>query len=84
MEEGEREMLTSAVCSLLEADLLACDALLSLLWTAASSLRHDSLLRPFPAFIPLTSQGDKDIVELVSVGGMVCTYCTFALYLYIL
>ena len=65
MEEAERRQLLSEVHSLLQSQLLACDVLVSLLYVAATSLRHDSLLKPFPASIPLGADGHRDIAQLV-------------------
>ena len=69
MEEAERRQLSRELCHLLQSDLLACDLLLSLLWAGAGSLRHDSLLRPFPSPhpLPLTAEGHRDITQLVCI-----------------
>lgn len=65
MEEEERKRLVSEIHSRLQSDLLASDALLSLLVAAATSIRHDSLLKPFPPSIPSSADGHKDISQLV-------------------
>ena len=64
-EEEERERLVSELHSLLQEDLLSCDLLMSLLVAAASSIRHDSLVKPFPPSIPDTDDGHRDISQLV-------------------
>lgn len=66
MEEAERKRLLSEVHSLLQSEMLACDVLVSLLCAAASSLRHDSLVKPFPPSIPDTTGGHRDITQLVT------------------
>lgn len=54
------------LCDALSKDLSACDCLLSLFWSALSSYRHDTVLRPYPNQFILTN-GDKDIDGLVSI-----------------
>ena len=62
---GEGKRLAIEVHSRLQSDLLACDALLSLLVSAAASIRHDSLVKPFPPSVPSTADGQRDISRLV-------------------
>jgi poly[ADP-ribose] polymerase 16 len=56
--------LLAEIVSLLQSDVLACDVLVSLLWAAAVSIRHDSLVKPFPPSIPSSANGHRDISQL--------------------
>lgn len=67
MEEEEREKLVSEVRLRLQSDLLSCDVLWSLLVAAGTSIRHDSLVKPYPPFLPSTPDGNRDISQLRSL-----------------
>ena len=70
----------------LERDVLAADFLVSIFWSAMTSFRHDTILRPFPpSFIRGTTDGrdgehaqkgdlDKDMDGLVCVCVCVFIY----------
>lgn len=45
-------------------DLTASDLLVSLFWSALTSYRHDTVLRPFPQSF-IVNETDKDIDGLV-------------------
>ena len=49
----------------LQRDILAADFLTSVFWSAMSSFRHDTILRPFPPMF-LTGEVHKDIEGVVS------------------
>lgn len=72
-------MTSSYLSSLLDRDLLAADFLVGIFWSAMTSFRHDTILRPFPpSFVDergLPSGSHKNMKELVR-------QCVYAQYLY--
>ena len=70
-EEKDVAEVKSRVLSRISADLSACDCLVALFHSAASSYRHDTVLKPFPPVFVM-KDGTKDIDGLVSVS--VLTY----------
>ena len=48
VEEVSSSATQEAIAEVLQRDLLGAEFLLALFWSAMSSFRHDSILRPFP------------------------------------
>lgn len=65
MSQDEVDTIRSQLRSALHKELFGSDCLVSLFWSALSSYRHDTVLRPYPPDYIL-SNGDKDIEGLVS------------------
>ncbi|XP_019855808.1 PREDICTED: mono [ADP-ribose] polymerase PARP16-like [Amphimedon queenslandica] len=63
---GTLQLKVNELREALSKDMAGCDCLLSLFWSALSSYRHDTVLRPYPNQFIL-SNGDKDIDGLRSV-----------------
>ena len=53
-------MSINEIISLLDDDPSSSDFLISILWTAATNYKHDTLLRPFPPLYIREEQKDVD------------------------
>ena len=53
-----------SLSGVIDGDIMAADFLVSVFWSAMTSFRHDSLLRPFPPVF--VDDRNKDIEKLVS------------------
>lgn len=61
-------MASLSLSSVIARDMLAADLLVSMFWSAMTSFRHDSILRPFPpSFVDEESHAGyhKNIEKLV-------------------
>lgn len=66
----------SSLSSVIDRDLLAADFLVSIFWSAMTSFRHDTILRPFPpGFVDdqnLSTGSHKNLEKLVR-RNMLCS-----------
>ena len=64
----DKETKQKYILDTVKQDILACDFLFGLLFTAANSYRHDTVLRPFPIIddYVTSTTGDDDPVASTS------------------
>ena len=70
-----------SLSGVIDRDIMAADFLVSIFWSAMTSFRHDSILRPFPPGFNdevgdrnIAPHAHKDIEKLVSVRTILASY----------